>query len=345
MRERKIELEECQVGDIISRHVVDLNTGAILLSSGHILINENIRWLEKFPYSDIYIYVDSSSKVWSLTSEQIVSYEESNKKVEGLLNQVAQGVELEKETLQEISETFFKELNENSTIMGCVSKVKGVDEYTYVHCMNVGMLAVIIGKWLKLEEKELQKLFLAGVLHDVGKYKIDLELLNKKGEVSPEEREMLQKHVIYSYQVAKELKELHHEVLTGVLGHHERLDGSGYPGGLQGDQVGLFSRILAIADTYDAMISERAYKPKSTPFEVMEKMVQEGFGKLDMEILHIFLRNISAYYMGVEVILNTGEVGEVVFIHPQCVHRPIVRVDNKYIDLNSRTQIKIVNMI
>ncbi|MGL6174731.1 MAG: HD-GYP domain-containing protein [Cellulosilyticaceae bacterium] len=345
MREKTIQLEECQVGDILSRHVVDLNTGAILLSAGHILVSDNIKWLEKFPCSDFYIYVDSCSKIWNLGNEEIIAYEENNKKVQDILEEVGEGKGIDQDSLKEVKDTFFEKLNNNSTIMGCVSKVKGVDEYTYVHCMNVGMLSVIIGKWMKLGEKELQSLFLAGVLHDVGKYKIDIDLLNKKEELAIEERELLQRHVIYSYQITKELKELNNEVLSGILYHHERLDGSGYPGGLKGNQIGLFSRIIAIADTYDAMISERAYKPKSTPFEVMEKMTQEGFGKLDMEILMLFLKNISSYYIGVKVVLNTGEVGEVVFIHPQCVHRPIVQVDNKYVDLNSRSQIKIVNMV
>lgn len=345
MREKRVELKDCKVGDILAENIVDLRTGNTLLSEGHILTSDNMEWLEKFMYSDVYIYLDSWNKVWNLNEEEIKSYEHTRDNIKNLLNEVQDGKSIDNKKLNNIADKFFGELNTNHTIMGCVNKLKGVDEYTYVHCMNVGMLAVMIGKWIKLPENNLKHLFLAGILHDVGKYRVDLEVLNKRESLDDEEYEIIKKHVIYSYQVAREIKELNSDVLAGILGHHERLDGSGYPGALQGSQVGIFARILAIADVYDAMISERVYKSKETPFTVMEKLMGEGYNKLDTKILLTFLNNMARYYIGSYVRLSTGEVGEVIFIHPRCVHRPMVKVGEKYIDLYEKSDIQIVGMI
>lgn len=345
MTEKRIKLRECKVGDILAKNVIDLRTGNILLSKGHIIISDNIKWVSKFAYSDIYIYLDSWNKVWNLNEEEIESYEHTRSNVKSLLDEVQDGKSVDNEKLKGVADKFFSNLNNNHTIMGCVNKVKGVDEYTYIHCMNVGMLAVMIGRWIKLSEKDFNHLFLAGVLHDVGKYRVDLEILNKKGLLDKDEYEIIKKHVIYSYQVAREIKELKSDVLSGILCHHERLDGSGYPGALEGDQIGVFGRIIAIADVYDAMISERVYKSKETPFTVMEKLLQEGFNKLDTNILLTFLNNMAQYYLGVQVVLSTGEIGEVVFIHPQCVYRPMVKVGEKYIDLYEKLDIEILDML
>lgn len=345
MKEKRIQLEECKIGDILSKDIIDLRTGNVLLSEGHIITSDNLTWIGKFEYSDIYIYLDSWNKVWNLNEEEIKSYEYNKKNIKMLLDEVQDGKSIDDKKLNDVADRFFNQLNSNNTIMGCVNKLKGVDEYTYVHCMNVGMLAVMIGRWIKLSEKELNHLFLSGVLHDVGKYRVDLEILNKKGLLDEDEYEIIKKHVIYSYQVAREIKELKNDVLAGVLCHHERLDGSGYPGGLKGDQIGVFGRIIAIADIYDAMISERVYKSKETPFTVMEKLIKEGFNKLDTNILLTFLNNMAQYYLGIKVVLSTGEVGEVVFIHPQCVYRPMIKVGDNYVDLYERLDVQIVDTV
>ena len=126
--------------------------------------------------------------------------------------------------------------------------------------------------------------------------------------------------------------------------HHERMDGSGYPYGVHNENINTIARIIAVADAYDAMISERPYQKKRSPFEVMH-LLQEGiFGKLDTKILLTFLSNIATYYIGTYVALNTGEIGEVVAINPSCVYRPIIRVQDRYIDMNADFTVQIVDL-
>jgi HD-GYP domain-containing protein (c-di-GMP phosphodiesterase class II) len=346
------ELVECKIGEVIGEDVIDIRTGTILCNKGHIITGESLGWLDKFICSDIYIQIEeeapqniSWNRVWNVDEKSTKVYTQNTKKLQNVFEQVKNNGNIKKQEVEEVRETFFQELNTNHNIMGCVNKVKTIDEYTYIHSMNVGMLSVLIGKWMKLDEKTLEKLFLTGILHDLGKYKVDLEVLNKRGRLTPKEYELVRAHVQYSYEMVKEMEGIDDEIIRGVHEHHERIDGSGYPQGLKGDEISLFGKILSIADTYDAMISERVYKAKHTPFFVMETLIKEGIDKLDTSILLTFLKNIAEYYVGVQVKLNDGRAGEVVFIHPHSIHTPIVKVGDEYIDLEKNRDIIILDIL
>lgn len=345
MREQLVEVSQCKAGDRVAREVIDIRSGVVLCAKGHELTDEGIQWLKKFMCSDIYIEVEEWNKVWNLSEESTKKYENSKKKLSITLESLRLSRTIDTQEIDEIKEDVRDLLKSNSTIMGCVNIVKNVDEYTYSHSMNVGMLAALIGKWLKLSEQQIEELFLAGLLHDAGKYKINPNIINKKGPLTKDEFSAIKKHVIKGYELAKSIDLVPNAVMQGIIGHHERIDGSGYPRELKGDEIHLFGKIVAIADVYDARISARCYKPRETPFEVMEAMYNEEVDKLDTNILLTFLKNIANYYIGVYVKLSTGAVGEVVFIHPHCVYRPIVNIGSTYIDLDTQRDIRIVDVV
>lgn len=345
MNEKQVILEECVAGNIVNRDIIDIRSGVVLCQKGFVLTEESIEWIAKFLYSDIYILVDEWTKVWNIDEKTIATYETNKVKLNDLLQSLKDSKNININQLKEIKEDFMNELSNNSTIMGCVNIIKTVDEYTYAHCLNVGMLAVLMGRWLKLREEQIQDLFLAGILHDVGKYKVNPKIINKRGPLNIIEYAMVKKHVIYGYDLIKDMNNLSEGVKQGVLCHHERIDGTGYPRELSDKEIHLFGKVIAIADMYDAMISERVYKQRQTPFEVMDEMLKEGINKLDTAILLTFLKNIANYYIGVFVKLSTGDVGEVVFIHPHCVYRPIVKVGDNYIDLDTQKDIHIIDIV
>lgn len=345
MRILKVSLLQCKPGDVVAQPIVDIKTGVVLCPKGYVITKESISWLLKFNCSDIYIKESSWNSVWRLDDTLTKVYEASTEKLSNLLSDIGQNKPINTKCIDEISTDFFETLNTNSTIMGCINKIKSIDEYTYMHCMNVGMLATLIGKWLKLPSDKIEKLFLAGILMDIGKYKLKPELLNKPGALTNEEYTKVQKHILYSHELIKDMEGIDDEILQGVLFHHERLNGSGYPKGLQGADIPLFGKILAVADTYDAMTSDRVYKRRQTPFAVMEYLTKEGYDKFDTNILLTFLKNIADYYIGVYVKLNTGQVGEVVFIHPTCIYKPIVRVNDGYVDLNTLRHVYISEVL
>src|SRR5262249_1668079 len=133
------------------------------------------------------------------------------------------------------------------------------DAYTHGHSERVARIAVELGREMGLEEDELGNVYLAGLLHDIGKIGVNDTVLNKAGPLTPEEEEHVKKHVTIGYAILRDLHQLK-DLLPGVLHHHERYDGQGYPHGLAGDAIPLLARLLAVADSFDAMSTTRSYR-------------------------------------------------------------------------------------
>ncbi|MDA3846158.1 MAG: HD domain-containing protein, partial [Vallitaleaceae bacterium] len=140
------------------------------------------------------------------------------------------------------------------------------------------------------------------------------------------------KHTLHGYQIIKD-QNISKDIKLGILMHHEKIDGSGYPQCLKGPDIHPFGKLIAIADIYDAMTSNRSYHKKFSPFKVINMFEQESYGLLDTKFLFVFLENIAHNYLGKEIKLSTGEQAKVVFLHNNSPSRPIVQVDNVMIDL------------
>ena len=191
----------------------------------------------------------------------------------------------------------------------------------------------------------MKKVVKAGLLHDIGKYKIAPEIINKKGKLTKKEFEIIKTHSEIGYEMSKSIPNIDEDVRQAILSHHEREDGSGYPRGLKGDKINLYAKILAIADVYDALTSERVYKDKSTPFEAIEEFRKMGLYSFDTKILNIFFNSIIQYYVNSKVKTNIGEVGEIVFIPPDNITKPVIRLQNSYVELSRNSNIKIVEIV
>jgi hypothetical protein len=168
---------------------------------------------------------------------------------------------------------------------------------------------------------------------------------NIPGKLSDEELDEMKKHSEYGYYIVQYMEGIDRRVQEAILYHHEREDGSGYPIGLKGEQIPLFAKVLAIADTFDAMTADRAYKMKNTPFEVFQLMQNDCFGYLDTIILNTFLSNISHYYIGSKVRLNDGRIAEIVYINSQQYGKPVIKIGDEYIDLMAAKGLKIEELI
>jgi putative nucleotidyltransferase with HDIG domain len=223
--------------------------------------------------------------------------------------------------------------------------MREADEYTYTHSVNVSLLSMLIGKWLKLDYYSIKSLVSAGLLHDIGKGKISPDILNKPGALTDDEFEEIKKHPAYGYQIAEKIPEVSDDILKAILMHHEREDGSGYPLGLKSEQIHDFAKIVAVADVYDAMTSNRAYRTMICPFDVIESIEKDNFGTLDHRVVSVFLKNIASYYMGDFVKLSNGDIGEIVYINPFNISKPIIRAANSYIDLSNEKKLKILELI
>lgn len=172
-----------------------------------------------------------------------------------------------------------------------LEKLKSHDLETYNHCVRVSELCVFIGEAAGLSDYEKLLAKFAGLLHDVGKSKIPLSVLNKPGKLTDEEYELMKKHSLFSAEMLEPLEasEFFRDVQVAVLHHHERVDGKGYPLKLEGEQIPHISRLILIADTVDAMTQTRAYR-KGLPMPVVYKELRKFAGsQFDEEFVNIFI--------------------------------------------------------
>lgn len=208
-----------------------------------------------------------------------------------------------------------------------IIEFKNYDDYTYQHCLNVATLAVSTGISLKLNNYMLHELGMAGVLHDIGKTLIPLEIINKKGKLTDEEFELMKLHPIYGFRQLQHL--VSYDILRGIESHHEKLDGTGYPYGRTKENISLYGKILAVCDVYDALTSDRAYRKTFFPSEVIEYIMAGADSHFDYEVLSNFLKNIVAYPLGTFVKLSNGKIGVVVNNYSENIMRPVIRVVNE----------------
>lgn len=339
-----IKLEDCIPGMITEQPIVDIDTGVTIVGKGQVLTQEIISNLDKFRYDTIKISVNSWEKVWNVPTDTVKKYSEATQEIKELLHHISSRDEVDVNAFKNTMDLLEDEFKDNYKVLGCVNLVKHADKYVYTHSVNVALLCGLVGKWLNYGEEAQKELKLAGLLHDIGKMKIDMEILNKPGKLTDKEFEMIKNHPLYGYDMIKGSRDISLNIKTGVLMHHERADGSGYPYGLQDDNISDYAKIIAVCDVYDAMISDRPYKKKQTPFKVMEAMFNGEFGKLDQKVLYTFLSHVVNYYIGVYVLLNTGEIGEVVSINPMCIYKPYVRVKDKFINLYAEPEIEILEV-
>ena len=221
--------------------------------------------------------------------------------------------------------------------------VKG--EYTIHHSLHVAILAGLMGKWLKMPQKDQLRLITAGSLILIGNLRIEQAMLDKEGVLTPDERKIMQEHPKFGHELimAGGLGE-DKEIAEAVLQYHERGDGSGYPRGLVKEEIGKFARVLAIMDMYDAMASDRSYAKKRSPFEVFNILSDDIMnGQLDTEFGFRFIRRVCHSLNGNWVKLSNGEAGKIIYIdESRLAALPVVQtMDGEFMDLNLRTDVKV----
>ena len=231
-------------------------------------------------------------------------------------------------------------------ILTYIHNLQGNDDSVYAHSINVALVSRAIGKWLKMNRDDLDDLTLAGLLHDIGKVNIPDEILNKNGKLTDEEFEMIKKHPLDGRKMLKQCSKMDSRYLNAALQHHERSDGSGYPRGLEDDEIDDFASIVAIADVYDAMTATRTYRSALSPFEVIAAFENDGLSKYRTKYILTFLERMAFAYQNSLVMLSDGRRGRVVYLHRSKLSRPIVELPDKSIlDLSREPGINIISIL
>ena len=214
----------------------------------------------------------------------------------------------------------------NPDAMLFLTALKDKDQYTTQHSINVCILALAFGRELGLPMGDLVLLGLGALLHDIGKMATPEEILNKPGELTPGEWQIVKRHVTDGVRLLEHVPGFPERSIEIVQRHHERFDGSGYPEGLSGKAIGLFGLIASVTDVYDAMTSERVYRSAVTSYEALKHLFESRNATFDSELVLRFIQCLGVYPVGSLVELSSGEVGLVVSVHPAYRLRPRVRI-------------------
>ncbi|HKL80804.1 MAG TPA: HD-GYP domain-containing protein [Mobilitalea sp.] len=274
------------------------------------------------------------------------TYVETVSNVEKTFNNVLTNTsgELDIDALLADTDRVLREGRNGAHIFEMLHGIRNYDDMTYVHSLNVSLICSIFASWLKMSEEEAKVLTLAGLLHDIGKMLVPREIITKADKLTGDEFEIIKEHSIKGYQALKDYP-IDIRVKYSALMHHERCDGSGYPNGFKSDQIEEFAKIIAIADVYDAMTSNRRYRNAICPFDVVENFERDGFLKYDPGYLMVFMERIVQSYLHNIVRLNDGREGEVVMINKLALSRPVIRTGNDFVDLSKEHNLTIEAVI
>ena len=210
--------------------------------------------------------------------------------------------------------------------MLCLARIRAKDAYLMEHSMNVAILLANFGRYLGLERNVLKELTLGGLLHDVGKIMTPDEVLNKPGKLTDEEFGVMRQHVVHSYDILSNTAGITPTMLEVAANHHERLDGTGYPQRLKGEQLSLYTRMSGIVDVYDAVTADRVYKQGMQPtqaFRVLLKGINQHF---DAELVTKFIKCMGVYPVGTLVQLSNQRLAIVMQRNEQQPLKPVVKV-------------------
>jgi putative nucleotidyltransferase with HDIG domain len=246
--------------------------------------------------------------------------------VKSFVDDVRKGTDIDYRKATPLVANFIDSVFRNEAAAVTLFKLRGFDEYTYTHSINVSILAVLLGKHLGLDKPTLLQLGLAGMYHDVGKAKIQESILNKPGKLTENEFKAMQAHPLEGYKIMQKQVGLDPEILRAVVEHHERHDGTGYPRGLKHQDIGRFSRIISVVDVYDALTSRRVYKDAMAPAKALGMMYQWRDKDFTPHAIDNFIRCIGVFPVGSFVRLSGGEFGIVSSINAVRPTKPEVKV-------------------
>lgn len=252
--------------------------------------------------------------------------------VKGFLKNLRLGQELNTTVAKKVVKQCVDNVIANANAMIWLGLLKDVDEYTAQHSLNVGLLSIVLGRAEGLSPTDLETVGLCGMMHDMGKAEIPLEILNKEGAFSTDEFELMKLHTTKGYHILNNKPDMEDIVAEVAYSHHERLNGQGYPRRLPREQISYFTRIVAIADTYDAITSARVYSPAKTSLEALTILMGASGSHFDSDLVKRFVACIGVYPAGAIVELSTKEVGIVLPTDNEHQNTPkilIVRDKNK----------------
>lgn len=331
-----IPINEVQEGMILAKDIKIYNVipkDIDLLKEGSKLTHHNIERLKVLGSVGLYIYDsdDINKRPPRILDDTLKT--EAIIELENLFSNLDKNNgKLESSSLKGVSEISNKIVNSilaNKDYTINILDLKMYDDYTYHHSLSVSVLSVAIGLSLNLNDEDLYDLSLCALLHDIGKTKIAREIINKPDKLTDEEFEIIKSHPLRGGRCVAKNELVNERIYNGIISHHEKYNGTGYPFKIRGDEIPLFGRIIAVADVYDALTSKRPYRDPARASDTIEYIMATSEVFFDPEVVNAFLKKIAPYPINDYVKLSNGEIGIVTKLFPENPIRPEVKIIGK----------------
>ncbi len=325
---RYVPISCVREGMILADDLYD-DEGHFMLVGGTRLTQRNLLSISRLMYSGVYI---------------------EDKLSEGIIFENAVNSRIRERTLREVRDIFVKaeagnisleqtvaaarrqvdsiveEISGNQDVLINMMDLQAFDDYTYNHSVNVAILSISLGVALGMSKAELCKLGFAALLHDIGKVFVPKEILNKPEKLTDVEFEEMKSHSKLGWDHIKKGIGISDDILVGILQHHEKYGGGGYPDNLEGESISLFGRIIAAADVYDALTSQRPYRKAMLPSDAVEYVMASIVTQFDPMIVNTLVKKIAPYPVGTCVKMSNGLTAIVKENNKEACLRPKVRV-------------------
>jgi HD-GYP domain-containing protein (c-di-GMP phosphodiesterase class II) len=326
------------IGKRLAKPVIINNI--VLLDEGIIIQNKHIALLRKWNIRSVII----SEKVWTrpqkkppkpsfvkkeLTAEEekiIFSYQESMSVIKHVQKLIMTGEDIDLSECERVITAFEKSLEWSKTLCKQIINTDTPDNYLLAHSINVSILSMLIAKRLNYSKEEIITLGIAGLLHDIGMIKVKDKLWDSNKKISENDFFEIMKHPIFGSNMISHMSGFSGPISKIIYQHHERLDGSGYPKGTSGESIGKLSRVIMVADVYEAATSKRKYKiPKLYHYAIKELINLSGV-KFDRSVVKALVMELSLYPIGSFVRLSNGKIAKVVNTVPEFPDCPLVQI-------------------
>ncbi|TCP57682.1 putative nucleotidyltransferase with HDIG domain [Tumebacillus sp. BK434] len=308
--------------------------GLVLLNKGVVLSDSLAKRLLNLGITSVYI---EDVRTEDVVIEEVISQETRQEALQ-LVFTTLQSVQTSEQhprqfyqdlngrNIRRLFDTVLHEMKGKPNLLLSVSNIYTSDGFLYHHSVNVALMALAIGIEYGLTEKQLLDLGVGTLLHDIGKLRLPQDILNKPGRLTPEEYEIIKQHPMIGYEMLRLQDDISVVSAHVALQHHERVDGTGYPRGIKGEEMHIFGKITAVADVYEALTANRVYRKGQLPHEALELLLGACGTHFDREIVELFLKTVAIYPTGLTVRLNSGETGVIIRQNPTHPQRPVIRV-------------------
>lgn len=340
-----LKLKDIQPGMVMGKTIINNLTGEIIIRKNEAIDAEKIVSIKKYFRENKGVQVstiEAEENIFKIGNieryippktsrylNKVISYESQQKAISAavdIMNDIKHGKPIDSDKAESSVVTIIDSIFENEDAAVNLLNIKNFDDYTYTHSVNVSTISLLVASKLKLKKEDNIQLGVGAMLHDLGKVKIPLKILNKPDKLTDEEFSIMKTHPVYTYQLMKGEKHISDISKFIAAEHHEKYDGTGYPRGLKGEEINYFARIVAIADVYDALTTDRVYRKAMKPYDAMKIIVAGSGTHFDPELVRVFLKALSIYPAGSHIKLNTGEVAVVEKVDKNHILRPEILI-------------------